>query len=758
MTTPLLLIIAILLLIPAAVVIIAVLFKAFTFIIKQVFTFIFGMIGDTLRLIGILIMVPILSLLVVANIVIGRWSAAGHFGKGVTGEVKTFGAALYRLVIGHPARLFCLTPLTEGIERRLPEMVAAAPGPDKPSRRTGAFEGYQVTGSLPGGGSGGKLYLATPDERKRGAFLRQGIGEVDQVVIKSFHLREGSSLPQIVRESRSLESARKMGLVLEHELTDERFYYVMRYAPGESLTRVTQQMHAMTGAKGLSKRDMRTVLGYSRDLLDTLAAYHAGGLWHKDVKPDNIIVDGDRARLVDFGLITHLRSAMTLTTHGTEYFRDPEMVRMALRGVKVNEVDGERFDVYGAGAVLYSMVENSFPAHGGLSRISQPCPEAVRWIVRRAMTDYDKRYRSAREMLADLQYVLASEDMFAIKPAELPSMGGGSAVASAMDADQIDDPRATVSPVAHHAPPPPMPDEPAAGGAKPKPAHIRVLNWWSGSFTVSDDDPNRPVADVPVSVGAPAPAFVRSSAPPMPGNTSKRRAREQVAAARQRAHDRRNRAHQRRRGLTGKGHKSGGARFGVGLAIILVVLPAVAAALITVGYTSSDRTPYEEGRHVIMSPPAPQEIEHTLRIESTADFADKIREAVRHAPDRAIEGTLLVIRDATGLSLEERAMLEHRLAALRAAGVRVLDAHNAGDDELEHVTELLAKLRARLGMTDPRSATGSKMLKNWVYEHDDVDALYWIAADEHDAAVAEPLMRAKGDTGESILRALRQLP
>ena len=758
MTTPLLLIIAILLLIPAAVVIIAVLFKAFTFIIKQVFTFIFGMIGDTLRLIGILIMVPILSLLVVANIVIGRWSAAGHFGKGVTGEVKTFGAALYRLVIGHPARLFCLTPLTEGIERRLPEMVAAAPGPDKPSRRTGAFEGYQVTGSLPGGGSGGKLYLATPDDRKRGAFLRQGIGEVDQVVIKSFHLREGSSLPQIVRESRSLESARKMGLVLEHELTDERFYYVMRYAPGESLTRVTQQMHAMTGAKGLSKRDMRTVLGYSRDLLDTLAAYHAGGLWHKDVKPDNIIVDGDRARLVDFGLITHLRSAMTLTTHGTEYFRDPEMVRMALRGVKVNEVDGERFDVYGAGAVLYSMVENSFPAHGGLSRISQPCPEAVRWIVRRAMTDYDKRYRSAREMLADLQYVLASEDMFAIKPAELPSMGGGSAVASAMDADQIDDPRATVAPVAHHAPPPPMPDEPAPGGAKPKPAHIRVLNWWSGSFTVSDDDPNRPVADVPVSVGAPAPAFVRSSAPPMPGNTSKRRAREQVAAARQRAHDRRNRAHQRRRGLTGKGHKSGGARFGVGLAIILVVLPAVAAALITVGYTSSNRTPYEEGRRVIMSPPAPQEIEHTLRIESTADFADKIREAVRHAPDRAIEGTLLVIRDATGLSLEERAMLEHRLAALRAAGVRVLDAHNAGDDELEHVTELLAKLRARLGMTDPRSATGSKMLKNWVYEHDDVDALYWIAADEHDAAVAEPLMRAKGDTGESILRALRQLP
>ena len=34
-----------------------------------------------------------------------------------------------------------------------------------------------------------------------------------------------------------------------------------------------------------------------------------------------------RVQLVDLGLITPLASAMTLTTHGTEYFRDPELVR-----------------------------------------------------------------------------------------------------------------------------------------------------------------------------------------------------------------------------------------------------------------------------------------------------------------------------------------------------------------------------------------------------------------------------------------------
>ena len=62
------------------------------------------------------------------------------------------------------------------------------------------------------------------------------------------------------------------------------------------------------------------MLGYEIDLVSTLDRYHADGLWHKDVKPDNIIVHGGAAHLVDFGLATSLRSAMTLTTHGTEYF------------------------------------------------------------------------------------------------------------------------------------------------------------------------------------------------------------------------------------------------------------------------------------------------------------------------------------------------------------------------------------------------------------------------------------------------------
>ena len=149
-----------------------------------------------------------------------------------------------------------------------------------------------------------------------------------------------------------------------------------------------------------------------------------------------MLVAGGECRLVYIGLVTSLSSGMTLTTHGTEYFRDPEMVRLALRGVKVHEVDGAKFDLYGVGAMLYLGLEDTFPAHGGLSGFSKKSPECVRWVVRRAMADYAKRYPDAATMRADLEAILAAKDPWSLKPAMLPSFRGEAAeAAKAVPAD-----------------------------------------------------------------------------------------------------------------------------------------------------------------------------------------------------------------------------------------------------------------------------------------------------------------------------------
>ena len=379
---------------------------------------------DALNVVGGLLTAVIIAPLSLVNVFIGRWSAASHYGRALEDEITSAGVGLYRLALGNPIQLLGLSPLTAGLEQRLPELVQRVPSREPSKRRKRGFTGYTVTGTLPSGGSGARLYLARPGRDKVRAFQAAGHTDPGQVVIKSFALEEGSTLPQIVRESRALECASRLGLVLEHELEGSSFHYVMPYVPGERLDDVTRRMHAGAPAKGLERRQLAQVLGFAADLLHSLDRFHSGGLWHKDIKPSNIIVSGHKVHLVDLGLVTPLASAMTLTTHGTEYYRDPEMVRLALQGVKVHEVAGAKFDIYSTGAVLYSLIENDFPAHGNLSRISKACPDALAMIVRRAMADMDTRYTSAREMLEDVRVLMRAQDPFQVRVAELPSMGG----------------------------------------------------------------------------------------------------------------------------------------------------------------------------------------------------------------------------------------------------------------------------------------------------------------------------------------------
>jgi serine/threonine protein kinase len=381
---------------------------------------------DVVATIGAALTAGVVVPLALLNLLTGRWQSARHYGNALEDELLSGALSFYRVVIGNPVRFIGLGGLTDGIERRLPDLVAQAPSGRRKRGKPGHFEGYEVTGDLPAGGSGAQLFLARPLPAKTAELRTAGRSVPDEVVIKSFALANGSTLPQIVRESRALEAAKRLGLVLEHELSDERFHYVMPYVAGPGLDAVIRRMHAKASPDGLKDKDFQLVFAYMGDLLETLERFHRGGLWHKDIKPSNLIV-ADRLHLVDLGLVTPLQSAMTLTTHGTEFYRDPQMVRLAMQGVKVHEVDGVKFDIYSAGAVLFNMIENSFPAHGNLSPLTKRCPESLQWIVRRAMADMSQRYGSANEMLADLRALSAARDPFEVKPADLPSLGGSHA-------------------------------------------------------------------------------------------------------------------------------------------------------------------------------------------------------------------------------------------------------------------------------------------------------------------------------------------
>lgn len=406
--------------------------------VHRILTFVRNSVLDTLRFAGAALTSIFMVPPVIGNVCVGRWSAANHYGRAFEREIREACVRLYRVLLGNPIKLLGLTPLIEGIEGRLPDVVAHSPGADRPKGGAERFPGYRVIGSLPRGGSGARLFLGELTPEKADEFARAGTTCPGQIVIKAFSLEDGSTLPQIVRESRSLDAARKLGLILDHKLESDSFYYVMPFVPGSDLAEVTRRLHLNSAEEGLKDKELGQALHFSSQLLMTLDRFHTTGVWHKDIKPTNIIISDDGgAHLVDFGLVTSLRSAMTLTTHGTEYFRDPEMVKLAMQGVKVHEVDGAKFDLYSMGAVIYSMLENSFPAQGGLSRITRRCPESLRWIVRRAMADTRNRYASASEMLTDLRALMGAKDPFAVEPADLPSLSGKPALAGALDQESV---------------------------------------------------------------------------------------------------------------------------------------------------------------------------------------------------------------------------------------------------------------------------------------------------------------------------------
>ncbi|MGE4145577.1 MAG: protein kinase [Planctomycetota bacterium] len=157
------------------------------------------------------------------------------------------------------------------------------------------------------------------------------------------------------------------------------------------------------------------------ELCDALAYLHERDLLHRDLKPQNVLLDAEgRARLTDFGLV-RLRGSLTLTATGellgTPAYMPPEQVQDS------RSVDA-RADVYALGAVLYEALAGHPPFRGAstlavlhavleeapapLEQVAPGCPPALARAVARAMAkEPAARPASARALGA----LLAAEDL-----------------------------------------------------------------------------------------------------------------------------------------------------------------------------------------------------------------------------------------------------------------------------------------------------------------------------------------------------------
>ena len=208
-------------------------------------------------------------------------------------------------------------------------------------QRVGA---YEIVGSLGAGGMG-EVYQAR-DTR---------LGRLVAIKFVSAELAsDHTASERLVREARLTSSLNHPNIVTVHDVGDlnGRPFIVMEFVAGQSL-------HAALLAERLKSP---RVIDIASQVADGLAAAHAAGVVHRDLKPRNIMLTEDgRAKIVDFGIGKTSRPAPraddptveasvtdTLVSAGTPGYMAPEQV--ASRPIDF------RTDQFALGAIVYEMI------------------------------------------------------------------------------------------------------------------------------------------------------------------------------------------------------------------------------------------------------------------------------------------------------------------------------------------------------------------------------------------------------------------
>jgi tetratricopeptide (TPR) repeat protein len=217
-------------------------------------------------------------------------------------------------------------------------------------------------------------------------------------------------LARFRREARVAASLSHPNLigVYDYAEGEERPYLVMEYVPGENL------------AERLAADAATDCEGLARQLLGALDHIHAAGIVHRDVKPQNVLIDADgSAKLIDFGIALP-RDATSLTSTGnllgTARYIAPEVMS--------GQPATERSDLYSCGVVLRDCLGDDAPDH-------------LRALVERmAATEPGRRPASAREALARLSRGASVRaeptERFVVEPRAAPRRRGRVAAVAAL--------------------------------------------------------------------------------------------------------------------------------------------------------------------------------------------------------------------------------------------------------------------------------------------------------------------------------------
>ena len=293
----------------------------------------------------------------------------------------------------------CATPLPSSKEIPVTETLET---PTEELTRGTTFAGrYEIIEELGKGGMG-KVYRVEDKKIK------------EEVALKLIKPEIASDKKTIERFSNELKMARKIAhrnVCKMYDLGEEKgtHYITMEYVPGEDLKRLIRKVEQFSAGKTVS---------IAKQVCEGLAEAHRLGVVHRDLKPQNIMVDEEgNARIMDFGIARSVKGKGITGAGvmvGTPEYMSPEQA-------EVKEVD-QRSDIYSLGVILYEMVTGRVPFEGetplGIAmkhksempkdprELNAQVPEDLSRAILRCMEkDKDQRYQSAGEVRSELENI-----------------------------------------------------------------------------------------------------------------------------------------------------------------------------------------------------------------------------------------------------------------------------------------------------------------------------------------------------------------
>ncbi len=259
------------------------------------------------------------------------------------------GDATYAAIEGHVEDC----PACKALLERLAHRSTDAPRDSPVAKRTPRIPGFEIHREL-GRGAMGVVYLATQTGLGRPVALKILPGAVDSDDPSGARRRW-------LREARAVSSIRHPNLVplYDYGEADGRYFLVLEHIPGGSLKgRLTGPLPP------------RAAAGLVETIARTVADIHGRGLLHLDLKPSNILLDGEPnvawdawiPRVSDFGLALFADPDASMTTlagpRGTPSYMAPEQTVAPRAGM------GPPTDIYALGAVLYELMTGRPPFQG----------------------------------------------------------------------------------------------------------------------------------------------------------------------------------------------------------------------------------------------------------------------------------------------------------------------------------------------------------------------------------------------------------